>query len=50
MREQQQESVDSELAKESEVKEGMHKGCALSSFIFAVVADVVTELTRGCAE
>ena len=38
--------VDSVLSEESEVKVGMHQGSVLSPFLFAVVADVVTELVR----
>ena len=37
--------MDSELSEEFEVKVGMHQGSVLS-FNFAVVVDVVTELTR----
>ena len=38
--------VDSELSEEFEIKVGMHQGSVLSNFPFAVVAVVVTELTR----
>ena len=38
--------VDSELTEELEVKVGMHQGSVLSSFLFAVVVDVVTEFAR----
>ena len=34
--------ADSELSDEFEVKVGMHQGCMLSPFLFAVVVDVVT--------
>ena len=37
---------DSELSEEFEVKVGMHQGSVLSTFIFAVVVDFVTELAR----
>ena len=33
--------VDSELSEELEVKVGMHQGSVLSSFLFAVVIDVM---------
>ena len=36
--------VDSELSEEFEVKVGMHQGSVLSSFLFAVVLDIATEL------
>ena len=39
--------VDSELSEEFEVKVGMHKGCVLSLFLFAVIMDVVNELTSN---
>ena len=29
---------------------GMHQGSVLSTFLFAVVIDVVTEFARGCAK
>ena len=38
--------VDSELSEEFEVKVGMHQGSVLSSFLFAVVVDVVAEFAR----
>ena len=39
--------VQSELSEECEVKFGMHQGPVLSTFLFAVVGDVVTEFARG---
>ena len=36
-----------ELSDEFEVKVGMHQGSVLSPFLFAVVADVVTEFARS---
>ena len=42
--------MDSDLSEELEVKVGMHQGSVLSSFLFAVVVDVVTEFARGCAK
>ena len=42
--------VDSELSQEFEVKVGMHQGSVLSSFLFAVVVDIVTEFARGYAK
>ena len=41
--------VDSELSDEFEVKVQMHQGSMLSPF-FALVVDVVAELSRVCAE
>ena len=38
--------VHSELSEEIEVKVGMHQGAVLSSFLFVVVVDVVTEFAR----
>ena len=38
--------VDSELSEEFEVKVGMHQGSVLSSILFALVVDVVTEFAR----
>ena len=38
--------VDSELSDKFDVAVRMHQGFVLSSFIFAVVVDVVTELAR----
>ena len=38
--------ADSELSEEFEVKVWMHQGSVLSSFIFAVVVDVVTEFAK----
>ena len=38
--------MDSELSKEFEVKVGMQQRSVLSPFLFAVVVDVVNELTR----
>ena len=38
--------VDSELPEEFEVEVGIYQGCVLSSFILAVVVDVVNELTE----
>ena len=38
--------VDSELSKEFEVKVGKHQVSVLSSFLFAVVVDVVIEFAR----
>ena len=38
--------VDSELSEEFEVKVGMHQGSVLSSFLLAVVVDVVTEFAK----
>ena len=37
--------VDSKLSKEFTVKVGMHQGSVMSTFLFAVVIDFVTELT-----
>ena len=37
------------LSEELEVNVGMHKGCVLPLFIFAVVVNVVTELSKDCA-
>ena len=45
MKEQIQES-DSELFEESEIKLEMHQGFMLSPFLYAVVADIVSELAR----
>ena len=39
--------VDSELSEEFEVKVRMHRGSVLSPFLFAVVVDVVTELSSN---
>ena len=38
--------VDSELSDEFDGKVGMHQWCVLSSVLFPVVVDAVTELTR----
>ena len=38
--------VDLELSEELEVKVGKHQRFVLSPFLFAVVADVVTEMAR----
>ena len=38
--------VDSELSEEFEVKVGMYQGSVLSSFLFALLVDVVTEFAR----
>ena len=38
--------VKSELSEEFEVKVVMHQGSVLSTFLFAVVVDVVTEFAR----
>ena len=38
--------VDSELSEEFEVKVRMHQGSALSPFLLAVMADIVTEFAR----
>ena len=38
------------MLEEFEIKVGMHQGSVLSPFCFAVVVDVVTEFTRGCAK
>ena len=38
--------VDSELSGEFEVNMGMYLGSVLSSFLFTLMVDVVTELTR----
>ena len=38
--------VDSGLSEEFEVKVGMHQGSVLSSFLFAVVVNVVIEFAR----
>ena len=38
--------VDSELLDELIVRVGMHQGSVLPPFLFAVVVDVVTELSR----
>ena len=46
MREQRKVRVDSELSYEFDVKLGMHQGSVLSSFLFAVVVDVVNEFAR----
>ena len=43
-------SVASELSEEFEVKVWMHQGSVLSPLLFAMVVDVVTEFTRGCAK
>ena len=40
--------ADSELSDELEAKVGMHQGSVLSTFLFAVVVDVATEVDRGC--
>ena len=37
--------VDSELSEGFDVKVGMHQGSTLSSFLFAVVVNVVTKFT-----
>ena len=42
--------TSSELSEEFEVKVGIHQGCVLSPFRFAVVVDVVTEFARGCVK
>ena len=42
--------MDYELSEEPEVKVGMHQGSVLSTFLFAVVVGVVTELARGCGK
>ena len=42
--------VDSELSEEIEAKVWMDQGSVLSTFLFAVVVDVVTEFARGCAK
>ena len=44
-----QESVDSELSEESEIKVKMHQGSVLSPFLPAVVANVLIEFARYCA-
>ena len=41
--------MDPELSEELDVKVGMHQGYVLSPFLFAVVVDAVTELTRESA-
>ena len=41
--------VDSDISKEFEFKVGMHQGSVLQYFLFAAVADLVTEIARGCA-
>ena len=38
--------VNSELSEELEAKVGMHQGCVLSPFLFAVVVDFVSNLAR----
>ena len=38
--------VDSKLSEKFEVKVGMHQGSVLPPFFFAMVVDVVTELSR----
>ena len=38
--------MDCELSEKPEVIVGMHQGSVLSPFRFAVVVDVVTELTK----
>ena len=38
--------IDSELSEEFEFKLGMHQGYVLSSLLFALVVDVVTEFAR----
>ena len=43
-------TVHYELLEEFGVKVGMHQGCVQSTFLFALVVDVVTEFARGCAE
>ena len=42
--------MNSVLSKEIEVKVGMLQVSVLSSFLFATVVDVVTELERGCVK
>ena len=54
MREQKQYSVwilscQRSCQCEFEVNVGMHQGSVLSSFVFAVVVDVITGFSRGCA-
>ena len=39
---------NSELSEEFEVKVGMHQGSALSTFLFTVIVNIVTEMVRGC--
>ena len=41
--------ADCELSEEFEVNVGIHNGSVLSSFLFAVVVDVVTEFSRESA-
>ena len=48
--EKRQESVDSELSEESEIKVRMHQGSVLSPFLLAVVANVLIEFARLCAK
>ena len=38
--------MDSELSEELEVKVGIHQVSVLSPFLYALVVDVVTELSR----
>ena len=38
------------LSEELEGKVGMHQGSVLSSFLLAVIVDVVLELVRGYAK
>ena len=38
--------MDCELSNEIEVKVGMHQGSVLSTFLIAMVVDVVTEFAR----
>ena len=42
--------VDSELSEEFQLKVVVHQGSVLSHFLFVVVVDVVTGLSRGCAK
>ena len=41
--------MDYELSEEFEVNNWMHQGSVLTSFIFALAVDVVTEFERECA-
>ena len=42
--------MDSVFTEKFEIKLEMHHRSVLSRFLFAIVVDVVTEFTRGCAK